>query len=291
MSGVKSSKIFTLSNRNFPFLKLNSTFMTDSGTDPDAKLYINRVIADGGTIVDAAEISAAIKQAKKDGWYSNCQFWFGGMGGYKVTGSGISTWYNMGGSQVPALANDATQTNDSFRPTFAASVSTQANKPGVRFDSTGADNGRFFSLVNMQSKFPSAGSVVVSFWVDSDDLYSVFGTISNDQWWRVGGGGQYPGMWRNSRCNNLGSASTFSGNQYSTYISSAAGFSSYQNGSLNFSTTADFNSGNDYRICDTTGRNDRSLRGYVTEIIGLSVAIDTTTRGVIETRLKTRYGL
>jgi hypothetical protein len=289
MSSIKSSKIFTITDRDYSFLKLDNTQATDSNGDPDAITYIKRVKADGGTIVDEKALQAAFIAAKKDGWYYSAALWFIGCGGMKYNGTNVSKWYNAGTIGVYGDASNG----GSNQPSFVSSDSLLNGKPSLRFDTAGQDNGRTLTITGAQGYWAGTGATVFTAHnVTNDDLYAVFGTNNNDQWWRVGGSTIYPGCFRNSRVGGIGANPAQNGSQYWTITSNSSAYVVRINGTQQFSTSADYSAGSStFYISDIQGRNDRALRGTIGELIVFNSVASASAITAVEAMLKSKYGM
>jgi hypothetical protein len=96
----------------------------------ETRLQANRIIADGGTVVDTAWMNKVIKTLKNMNIYSDCKFIAGANLGFKNAGSNkISTLYD-----VSQYNNDMTQSVDANRPIWTAAQ--QNGKAVATFDGT-----------------------------------------------------------------------------------------------------------------------------------------------------------
>ena len=99
------------------------------GLEPEIITYRNRVVADGGSVVNIMAINTAIKKRKADGSYSNIKAWYSALGGIKLSGSLVVKWYDI-----------TTNNNDLTTPSLGVTFSRpnwQANRlgnlPGIVF--------------------------------------------------------------------------------------------------------------------------------------------------------------
>jgi hypothetical protein len=100
-------------------------------TDPTAVIFQNRVIADGGTLIDTNWINSVISNMKRLGIYASCKFLGDANMAYKNAGSeACSKLYDASGNSL-----DAVQATGSLQPIWTAS--RQNTRAGLVFDGTG----------------------------------------------------------------------------------------------------------------------------------------------------------
>lgn len=233
-----------------------------------ADQYINYVVGDGGVIADEVTVRAQISQAISEGWWNDLVCWFSAAGGYRLDSGRVDKWYNY-----KANGLDGIQTTSGFQPTFIASVNRLGRKPAILFDNPELDEGRSLYLGNIGSHFPNAGSCfVVAETAVTESAFALFGTSYTDQWWCLGAWSPsnlfYPGVWRSARIDpavgftiNHGVGIWDISTSSQQYIWNVNGIRSISAGGYAYSP------GNDYRISDNNGANQRAFRGHIAEVM------------------------
>ena len=112
---------------------------TETAVYAEEARYIDRVGADGGTIVSVADVMAGYAAARSGGWLPAVRAWWSGQAGYKDAGSGaMSKWYDLGPN-----AEDVVQTVAGTRPTLTANQ--QNGKSVMKVDGGDQFEGKVFS--------------------------------------------------------------------------------------------------------------------------------------------------
>jgi len=97
------------------------------GLLPETIVQRNRIVADGGTVVDIKYIDRTLRLLKGASSYSRCKFLGDANMGVKLNGSGVTKLYDLSGNN-----NDATQGTVANQPVWTANV--QGGRAGIVFD-------------------------------------------------------------------------------------------------------------------------------------------------------------
>jgi uncharacterized protein YodC (DUF2158 family) len=261
----------TVTSTNTPTISVTPTITvtpTISPIDPnlEANTYFARVTADGGTVADQNAIIEMISTAKSNGWYTSASLWFSGAGGYKLSGSYVVKWYNIIGNQ------DATQSLGSTqcpRLSTTGSDGLYGNRMMI-FDGAGGDTGSALILGNIANTFFSGSTMfIVAEQTYPDNLYSLYATRTDtDQWWYLNGSSLFMGAFRSVRIAGTTAYTPNIGTNIWDLTADSTGYIVNINKERVYTEGAyAYNSGSYHIISDNSGRNDRSIKGGIAEIL------------------------